>query len=580
MLEAGVPHSIKEIPKQRSWRLIVLQSLVRAGQVGPFFDFNLGYGCVYDKGSDHAIEDCQLFEEFVTILIKRGIVRFPGARFMFDVSAVDQKESYRAVPYKYPIPFNIQLPTSAPVPTPGPPTVNQSFDIVLCPPPAQLSPFNIILPTDPPYVAPTTDQVSANRTSVPTHNPASSSPQPPSIDLITRSGRVLVPSGPGETSNPQKGDDVFEHVDESMRIVHKSDYSIIDQLHRTPSRISLLELIKSSAVHREALHKILRESYVADHITPEGFSNMVGQVRMVNYISFSDEEIDPRGRIQTRALYITVKHKGFMVAKVLIDNGSALNILPASTISALSIDQNDIRSDPMVAKAFDGSQRGILEAIDLEIIIGGQPFQTTFHILDIEPNYTMLLGRPWIHMAGAVPSTLHQKVKFIANGRLIVVKGEEPMLVSTIEGFPYVEQKGEILEPSFTSFEVISAEEGSPDIACKKGGSTFYELLYANHEFPKPWEIAGNTRRFGLGYLPKEGNLLKSKGKAHVPPIEESFYSAGSSTSPIKGLIDQMESLDVKDADACIEELPSVEGNRMRGEEEEDFAFNLHGMFN
>ena len=45
-------------------------------------------------------------------------------------------------------------------------------------------------------------------------------------------------------------------------------------------------------------------------------------------------------------------------------------------------------------------------------------------------------------MAGAVPSTLHQKVKFIANGRLIVVKGEEPMLVSSIEGFPYVDQKG------------------------------------------------------------------------------------------------------------------------------------------
>ena len=71
-----------------------------------------------------------------------------------------------------------------------------------------------------------------------------------------------------------------------------------------------------------------------------------------------------------------------MVAKVLIDNGSALNlnIIPSSTIS--SINPAEIRSAPMVAKAFDGSQRGIAEAVDLEVIIGGQPFQTTFHILD------------------------------------------------------------------------------------------------------------------------------------------------------------------------------------------------------
>ena len=183
-------------------------------------------------------------------------------------------------------------------------------------------------------------------------------------------------------------------------------------------------------------------------------------------------------------------------------------------------------------------------------------------------------------MAGAVPSTLHQKVKFIANGRLIVVKGEEPMLVSTIEGFPYVEQKGEIIEPSFTSFEVISAEEGSPDITCKKGGSTFYELIYANHEFPKPWEIAGNTRRFGLGYLPKEGDLPKLKGKARIPPIDESFYSAGSCTSPIKGLIDQMQSLDMKDTDINMGKKSEIAEGLMKEDEKEDFAFNLHGMFN
>ena len=39
--------------------------------------------------------------------------------------------------------------------------------------------------------------------------------QTPTIDLITRSGRVLAPSGPGETSNPQKNDDLLDQGDEN-----------------------------------------------------------------------------------------------------------------------------------------------------------------------------------------------------------------------------------------------------------------------------------------------------------------------------------------------------------------------------
>ncbi|KAG6467798.1 hypothetical protein ZIOFF_074311 (mitochondrion) [Zingiber officinale] len=42
-------------------------------------------------------------------------------------------------------------------------------------------------------------------------------------------------------------------------------------------------------------------------------------------------------------------------------------------------------------------------------------------VLDIEPAY--LIGRPWIHMAGAVPSTLHQRLKYHMDNRLVTVMG-------------------------------------------------------------------------------------------------------------------------------------------------------------
>ena len=37
---------------------------------------------------------------------------------------------------------------------------------------------------------------------------------------------------------------------------------------------------------------------------------------------------------------------------------------------------------------------------------------TKFLVVDCDSSYNMILGRPWIHRMGAVPSTLHQMVKF------------------------------------------------------------------------------------------------------------------------------------------------------------------------
>ena len=39
--------------------------------------------------------------------------------------------------------------------------------------------------------------------------------------------------------------------------------------------------------------------------------------------------------------------------------------------------------------------------------------------MDIRPAYSCLLGRPWIHGAGAVTSTLHQKLKYPVKGKIV-----------------------------------------------------------------------------------------------------------------------------------------------------------------
>ena len=75
--------------------------------------------------------------------------------------------------------------------------------------------------------------------------------------------------------------------------------------------------------------------------------------------------------------------------------------------------------------------------------------------MDILSAYSCLLGRPWIHGAGAVTSTLHQKLKYPVKGKIITVYGEEEYMVSHLNSFKYVEMDREFIDTPYQTFEVI-----------------------------------------------------------------------------------------------------------------------------
>ncbi len=80
----------------------------------------------------------------------------------------------------------------------------------------------------------------------------------------------------------------------------------------------------------------------------------------------------------TKALHVTVKCKGCMVAKVLIDNGSALNVLPNLTLARFPVDASGVCQSTMIVKAFDGTKRDVLGDIDLPLQIGACTFNVMF----------------------------------------------------------------------------------------------------------------------------------------------------------------------------------------------------------
>jgi hypothetical protein len=46
--------------------------------------------------------------------------------------------------------------------------------------------------------------------------------------------------------------------------------------------------------------------------------------------------------------------------------------------------------------------------ISMELTVGSKSLATSFFIIEVQGNYSVILGRDWIHANHCVPSTLHQ----------------------------------------------------------------------------------------------------------------------------------------------------------------------------
>ena len=60
--------------------------------------------------------------------------------------------------------------------------------------------------------------------------------------------------------------------------------------------------------------------------------------------------------------------------------------------------------------------------LTLDLQIGPITFPSLFQVLRIPIFFNLLLGRSWIHRARVIPSSLHQKVNFIHEGRVITIQ--------------------------------------------------------------------------------------------------------------------------------------------------------------
>ena len=144
-------------------------------------------------------------------------------------------------------------------------------------------------------------------------------------------------------------------------------------------------------------------------------------------MGFSDE--DKIGTIQPHdnALMIILRIGGYDVKRVMVDQGSAAEIMYPDLFKGLNLKDEDLTpyNSPLVS--FEGKVIIPKGQIKLPMQTGSETVEVDFIVVDAYSPYTAIVARPWLHTLGAVSSTLHQKIKYPSEGKIEEILGDQTM---------------------------------------------------------------------------------------------------------------------------------------------------------
>lgn len=76
-------------------------------------------------------------------------------------------------------------------------------------------------------------------------------------------------------------------------------------------------------------------------------------------------------------------------------------------------------------------------------------------------------------------STLHKKMKFVFNDKLVIVLGEKDFIISQLSSFCYIEADEDALETSFQALEIANATLAEVKDPVEKTSLSFASLKSA-----------------------------------------------------------------------------------------------------
>ena len=115
------------------------------------------------------------------------------------------------------------------------------------------------------------------------------------------------------------------------------------------------------------------------------------------------------------ALALTLCINNFDVHRVLIDLGSATNMLQLPTFRQMKVPLDKLNSTGKILSRFNGATTLTMGSITLPVKARPIIQQVLFSIVEDLGTYNAIVGQAWLHAMKAVPLTYHQTISYLTS---------------------------------------------------------------------------------------------------------------------------------------------------------------------
>jgi hypothetical protein len=125
---------------------------------------------------------------------------------------------------------------------------------------------------------------------------------------------------------------------------------------------------------------------------------------------------------------------GKPISRMLVDGRAIVNLMPYSLFKKLGgSDDELIKTNMTISGVGGGEPMGAKGVISMELTVGSKTLATTFFVAETQGNFSLILGRDWIHANQCVLSTLHQFLIQWVGDEVEVVHGDSSACVAVAD---------------------------------------------------------------------------------------------------------------------------------------------------
>ncbi|KAL0434438.1 UNVERIFIED_CONTAM: hypothetical protein Slati_2778100 [Sesamum latifolium] len=111
-------------------------------------------------------------------------------------------------------------------------------------------------------------------------------------------------------------------------------------------------------------------------------------------ITFTDEDLLLGSKPHNRPLFVAGYVREQKVNRILIDGGSAVNILPLRILKELGIPIDELSNSRLMIQGFNQEGQMVVGIIRMQLTMEDMVSTALFHVIDAKTSYNMLLDRP------------------------------------------------------------------------------------------------------------------------------------------------------------------------------------------